>query len=256
MVTHGHGSGPPPVRFCVRLSNRLSIAFLPVPAPGGTTPVLDSAAEEADQLALNATPPPPRQGHAEVPRPLLRPLGARDGLARDAEGPRHCGLGLPVAAQQADGGGLFGGQRLGTAREPPFLGGPPDSGGDASLCARHVVHLGGESPLRAVMTGTASLSKGVHREVESEGSLWQNSDSTNRNRIQGRRSGVTRQWTGRPDSHSDRCAGKSGGDRRKDVRLTLGGLWGCLEDPTTAPATVGEGPGEVSRGHSSPDGSG
>ena len=38
------------------------------------------------------------------------------------------------------------------------------------LCARHVVHLGGESPLRAVMTGTASLSKGVHREVESEGS--------------------------------------------------------------------------------------
>ncbi len=36
--------------------------------------------------------------------------------------------------------------------------------------ARHVVHLGGESPLRAVMTGTASLSKGVHREVESEGS--------------------------------------------------------------------------------------
>ena len=32
------------------------------------------------------------------------------------------------------------------------------------------MHLGGESPLRAVMTGTASLSKGVHREVESEGS--------------------------------------------------------------------------------------
>ena len=234
MVTHGHGSGPPPVRFCVRfcvrLSNRLSIAFLPVPAPGGTTPVLDSAAEEADQLALNAKRPPAR-AHAEVPRPLLRPLGARDGLAGDAEGPRHCGLGLPVAAQQADGGGLFGGQRLGTAREPPFLGGPPDSGGDAFLCARHVVHLGGESPLRAVMTGTASLSKGVHREVESEGSLWQNSDSTNRNRIQGRCSGVTRQWTGRPDSHSDRCAGKSGGDRRKDVRLTLGGLWGCLEEP-------------------------
>ncbi len=33
------------------------------------------------------------------------------------------------------------------------------------------MHLGGESPLRAVMTGTASLSKGVHREVESERKL-------------------------------------------------------------------------------------
>ena len=37
-------------------------------------------------------------------------------------------------------------------------------------CARHVKHLGGESPLRAVMAGTASLSKGAHREVGSEGS--------------------------------------------------------------------------------------
>ncbi len=129
-------------------------------------------------------------------------------------------------------------------------------GGPCLLCARHAVHFGGESPLRAVMTGTASLSKGVHREVESEGSLWQNLDSTNRNGIEGRRSGVTRQWTGRPNSYSDRCAGKSGGDRGKDARLTLGGLWGCLEDPTTALATVGEGPGEVSRGHSSPGRSG
>jgi len=39
------------------------------------------------------------------------------------------------------------------------------------LCARHVVYLGGESPLRAVMTGTASRSKGVRREAESEGSV-------------------------------------------------------------------------------------
>ncbi len=34
------------------------------------------------------------------------------------------------------------------------------------------MHLGGESPVRAVMAGTASLGKGVHREVESEESLW------------------------------------------------------------------------------------
>jgi len=32
------------------------------------------------------------------------------------------------------------------------------------------MHLGGESPLRAAMTGTVSLGKGVRREAESEGS--------------------------------------------------------------------------------------
>lgn len=46
-------------------------------------------------------------------------------------------------------------------------------GGFASafaLCARHVARLGGASPPRAVMTGTARLGKGVRREAESEGS--------------------------------------------------------------------------------------
>ncbi len=38
------------------------------------------------------------------------------------------------------------------------------------LCAEHNVILGGESPLHAVEIGSASLGKGVHREVESEGS--------------------------------------------------------------------------------------
>src|SRR5437588_10046829 len=38
------------------------------------------------------------------------------------------------------------------------------------LCARHVVCLGGESPLRAATSGTVRLSKGVGREAESEGS--------------------------------------------------------------------------------------
>src|SRR5438270_10641373 len=38
------------------------------------------------------------------------------------------------------------------------------------LCAPHVMCLGGESPLRAVMSGTVRLSKGVGREAESEGS--------------------------------------------------------------------------------------
>jgi len=57
-----------------------------------------------------------------------------------------------------------------------------------------------------------------------------------------------------PDSHPDTCVGKSGGNRGKDVRLTLGDLWGCLEEPDYhTPATVGEGPGEVSRGHSRAD---
>ncbi|MFB3092678.1 MAG: hypothetical protein ACE1ZD_05690 [Dehalococcoidia bacterium] len=51
------------------------------------------------------------------------------------------------------------------------------------------------------------------------------------------------------------CVGKSGGDRGKHVWLTLGGLPACPDGiGTTAAATVREGPGEVSRGHSSPRG--
>ncbi len=41
---------------------------------------------------------------------------------------------------------------------------------DNSMCARHGAVLGGESPLSAVEIGRTSLGKGVHREVESEGS--------------------------------------------------------------------------------------
>ena len=93
------------------------------------------------------------------------------------------------------------------------------------------MYLGGASPLRAVMTGTASRSKGVRREVESGGSVRQNLDSTNRNRIEGLRGGVTQQWMGTPSSHPERCGGKSGGDRGKETRLTLGGLCICLEEP-------------------------
>ena len=37
-----------------------------------------------------------------------------------------------------------------------------------STCAEYGAVLGGESPLHTVETGSASLSKGVHREVESE----------------------------------------------------------------------------------------
>jgi hypothetical protein len=39
-----------------------------------------------------------------------------------------------------------------------------------ALCAEHGAVLGGESPLHTVETGSVSLGKGVHREVESEGS--------------------------------------------------------------------------------------
>jgi hypothetical protein len=63
------------------------------------------------------------------------------------------------------------------------------------------VYLGGGSPLRAEITGTASRSKGVRREAGSEGSVRQNLDPTNRNRIKGLRSGVTRQRTGKPNSY-------------------------------------------------------
>jgi hypothetical protein len=96
------------------------------------------------------------------------------------------------------------------------------------MCARHVVHLGGGSPLRTEMTGTVSLGKGARREAGSEGSQRQNPDPTNRNRIEGRHGGVTRHWTGTPDSHPDTHGGKSGGDRGKEARLTLGDLGTCL----------------------------
>jgi hypothetical protein len=93
------------------------------------------------------------------------------------------------------------------------------------------VYLGGASLLRAVVTGTASRSKDVRREAESEGSVRQNSDPTNRNRIGGLSSGVIQHWMEMPNSQPERCAGKSGGGRGKEARLTLGGLGICLEEP-------------------------
>ena len=115
---------------------------------------------------------------------------------------------------------------FGTRRRVPRQGHPP-----SSWCARHVVNLGGESFLRAVMSGTASRSKGVHREVGSEGSVRQNSDPTSRNQIEGWLRGVTEPWMGRPGSHLERWEGKSGGSRGKETRLTLGGLWICEGEP-------------------------
>jgi hypothetical protein len=47
----------------------------------------------------------------------------------------------------------------------------------------------------------------------------------------GRRGGVTRQWTGKPNSHPDTRAGRSGGGRRKASRLTLGDLGPCPGEP-------------------------
>jgi hypothetical protein len=117
------------------------------------------------------------------------------------------------------------------------------------LCASHVVNLGGTSPLRAVMTGTASRSKGVRREAESEGSVKQNSDPTNRNRIEGQRSGVTRQWTRRPDSHPGAVGVNPAGTEGKRHGLPWEvSVWGSQ---TTVLATGREGHREVSTGHSS-----
>jgi len=42
--------------------------------------------------------------------------------------------------------------------------------------------------------------------------------------MEGRRGGVTRQWTGKPDTHPDTRVGKSGEARTKQARLTLGDL--------------------------------
>jgi hypothetical protein len=128
---------------------------------------------------------------------------------------------------------------------------PRSSAWGSRLCARHVVNLGGASPLRAVMTGTASRSKGVRREAESEGSVRQNSDLTNRNRIEGQRSGVTRQWTGRPNSHPGAAGVNPAGTEGKRHDLPWEVSVSVWVSQTTVLATGREGHREVSRGHSS-----
>ena len=50
-------------------------------------------------------------------------------------------------------------------------------------CARHAHKLGGVSPLQALQCELLAKGKGVHREVESEGSRRQNLGPTNRNRM-------------------------------------------------------------------------
>jgi hypothetical protein len=90
------------------------------------------------------------------------------------------------------------------------------------LFARHVLSLGDESSLRAMVNGTARLGQGVRREAESEGSRRQNLDSTNRNRIPGRSRWVTRHWTRMPDIHSEAWQGRSGEARGKDSTTSPG----------------------------------
>jgi hypothetical protein len=51
------------------------------------------------------------------------------------------------------------------------------------MCARHVYQLGGESPLHGKMSKVLAKCKGVHREVESEGSRRQSFGSRNTNYI-------------------------------------------------------------------------
>lgn len=61
------------------------------------------------------------------------------------------------------------------------------------MCARHAHKLGGVSPLQALQCELLAKGKGVHREVESEGSRMllrkidsgQSSEPTNRNLIKG-----------------------------------------------------------------------
>jgi hypothetical protein len=99
------------------------------------------------------------------------------------------------------------------------------------LCARHGVDAGGASPLRALVMGTASRRQLRRREAGWGGSRRPSPELTNRNRIEGRCGGVTRQWTGTPGDHPDTRTGKSGSARAKQQRLTLGGLSAFPGDP-------------------------
>jgi hypothetical protein len=80
---------------------------------------------------------------------------------------------------------------------------PLERGVFVSLCAMHVVCLGGASPLWTATSGTIRLSKGVGREPnlkeardsvadEARDSTTGALDLTNRNRIQGRRAAGNR----------------------------------------------------------------
>ena len=102
------------------------------------------------------------------------------------------------------------------------------------------------------LAGTDSGRQLRRREAGWGGSRKQNSELTNRNRISGRCGGVTRQRTGIPESQTDTRTGKSGGDRVKDQRLTLGSSFGLGTIPSRWAATCTDAEGEVSRGHSSP----
>ena len=81
------------------------------------------------------------------------------------------------------------------------------------------------------MMGTARRRQLRRCEAGWGGSRRPSSELTNRNRIEGRRGGVTRQWTGTPDNHPDTRAGKSGGARAKQQRLTLGDLSASPGEP-------------------------
>ena len=102
------------------------------------------------------------------------------------------------------------------------------------MFARHVLSLGDASSLRAVVNGTARLGQGVRREAESEGSQRQNSDSTNRNRIQGRPCRVTRQWTRMPNGHSEARRVDPARPEGKTQQLNLGDLSFCEDTPAKA----------------------
>ena len=77
------------------------------------------------------------------------------------------------------------------------------------------------------------------------------SDLTNRNRIEGQRSGVTRQWTGRPNSHAGAAGVNPAGTEGKRHGLPWEVSVSVWVSQTTVLATGREGHREVSRGHSS-----
>ena len=64
---------------------------------------------------------------------------------------------------------------------PLHTGQPDVSGCPHTVCAEHGAYLGGESPLWGLQCQPLAEGKGVHREVESEGSRRQNPEPRNTN---------------------------------------------------------------------------
>ena len=69
------------------------------------------------------------------------------------------------------------------------------------VCPARTYSNGRKSPNRPDSGKVTAKGKGVHREVESEGSRWQTVGPMNKNLVEGWKAGVMLQWKQKPDNY-------------------------------------------------------